>query len=319
MQGKKIVILGTGGTIAGSAQHPTDNIGYTAAQLGVEQLVQAIPGLAGDGELVTEQIAQVDSKDMSFSVWVRLAERVNDLLEQDDVRGIVITHGTDTLEETAYFLSVACDADKPVVLTCAMRPATSVQADGPQNVLDAMAVVREHDTCGVMVVCAGTVHAARDVQKSHTYQLNAFSSGDVGPIGYVEEGRIRWIRIKQSGHETKSRPAIKNRATVKFDASWPVVEIVMSYAGARASTVEALVASGVRGLVVAGTGNGTVHQDLELALLEAKARGVRVVRATRCANGCVLPRPNDYFEDSRGMSPVKARIALMLDLMRSAP
>ncbi len=319
MQGKKIVILGTGGTIAGTAQDATDNIGYSASQLGVAQLVQAIPGLASDAELVTEQIAQVDSKDMSFSVWGRLAERVNDLLKQDDVRGIVITHGTDTLEETAYFLSVACDADKPVVLTCAMRPATSVQADGPQNVLDAMAVVREHDTSGVMVVCAGTVHAARDVQKAHTYQLNAFSSGDVGPIGYVEEGRVRWIRIKQSGHETKSQPTMKKKAQVNPDASWPVVEIVMSYAGARASIVEALVASGVRGLVVAGTGNGTVNQDLELALLDAQARGVRVVRATRCANGRVLPRADDRFRDSAGLSPVKARIALMLELMNSAP
>ena len=319
MQGKKIVILGTGGTIAGTAQRATDNIGYAAAQLGVEQLVQAIPGLANDGELVTEQIAQVDSKDMSFPVWAHLAGRVNHFLGRDDVQGIVITHGTDTLEETAYFLSVACDVYKPLVMTCAMRPATSVQADGPQNLLDAMTVVREHGASGVMVVCAGTVHAARDVQKSHTYQLNAFSSGDAGPIGYVEEGGVRWIRTKQPGYETKRRPAMKKRAQVKPDASWPAVEVVMSYAGARASTVEALVASGVRGLVVAGTGNGTVQQDMELALLDAQARGVRVVRATRCVNGCVLPRADDRFEDSGGLSPVKARIGLMLDLMNSAP
>ena len=319
MRGKKIVILGTGGTIAGTAQRATDNIGYAAAQLGVEQLVQAIPGLADDEELVTEQIAQIDSKDMSFSVWVHLAERVNHFLGRDDVQGIVITHGTDTLEETAYFLSVACDVDKPVVLTCAMRPATSVQADGPQNVRDAMTVVREHDVFGVMVVCAGAAHTARDVQKSHTYQLNAFSSGDAGPVGFVEGGRVRWTRTELAGHENISGHAMKKKAQVKLEASWPAVEIVMSYAGARASTVTALVASGVRGLVVAGTGNGTVHQDMELALLDAQARGVRVVRATRCANGCVLPRGDDCFEDSGGLSPVKARIALMLDLMNSAP
>jgi L-asparaginase len=315
---KKIVILGTGGTIAGTAAQAGDNLGYTAAQVGIQQLVAALPALAGEGcELCSEQVAQVDSKDMDFGIWRALALRVAHWMAQDEVQGIVITHGTDTLEETAFFLQLALDPTKPVVLTCAMRPATALAPDGPQNMLDAVAVASLAGARGVVAVCAGVIHSAVDVQKVHTYRLDAFSSGDAGPLGYVEEGRLRLLRNWPSAHIGKGEAAMKTIATDTLDRAWPRVDIVLNYAGADGRAVRALVADGVEGLVVAGTGNGTLHQALEAALLEAQAGGVRVVRATRCLDGRVLPHAGDVLADSQGLSPVKARVALMLALLAS--
>jgi L-asparaginase len=314
------VILGTGGTIAGTAAHAGDSIGYTAAQLGIDQLVAAIPALAEAGcELLTEQVAQIDSKDMSFAVWAQLARRVQHWLIQPDVQGMVITHGTDTLEETAWFLQALLSPAKPVVLTCAMRPATALAPDGPQNLLDALAVARHAGARGVVAVCAGTIHGARDVQKVHTYRLDAFSSGDAGPLGHVEQGRLRLHRNWPAAEAQTALAAIKKIADWKEGLAWPRVEIVMNYAGAGAAVVRALVADGVQGLVVAATGNGTLHHDLQAALLEAQAGGVQVLRATRCLQGRVLPRPGDALADSDGLSPVKARVALMLALLGASP
>ncbi|HSO44928.1 MAG TPA: asparaginase, partial [Rhodoferax sp.] len=198
---KTIVVLGTGGTIAGTAATASDNIGYRAAQVGVAQLMAGVPGMSEVLEghaLVCEQVAQIDSKDMSFAIWSALALRVQHHLAQDHVAGIVITHGTDTLEETAFFLHAllpaALQLHKPVVLTCAMRPATSLNPDGPQNLLDAVAVARTVGACSVMAVCAGVVHSALAVQKVHVYRPDAFSSGDAGPLGFVEEGRLRQVK-----------------------------------------------------------------------------------------------------------------------------
>jgi L-asparaginase len=311
---KTTVILGTGGTIAGQAPSATDNIGYTAAQIGVAQLVAAVPALA-QLPLEAEQVAQVDSKDMSFAVWQALLSRVQHHLARDEVGGIVITHGTDTLEETAFFLMALLDPEKPVVLTCAMRPATSLQADGPQNLSDAVAVARHIGARGVLAVCAGVVHSALDVQKLHSYWLDAFSSGDAGPLAYVEEGAVRQVRNWPLAGEFIAKSAIKN---IALEMLWPRVEVLMNYAGASAATVQALVGSGVQGLVVAGTGNGTVHADLQAALLAAQSQGVAVRRATRCALGRVLPVAGDDLLDSQGLTPVKARIALMLELLARA-
>jgi L-asparaginase len=316
---KKIVILGTGGTIAGTAARAGDNLGYTAAQVGIGQLVAALPALAGSShELFSEQVAQVDSKDMDFGIWRALAQRVAHWLAQEDVLGIVITHGTDTLEETAFFLQAVLNPAKPVVLTCAMRPATALAPDGPQNMLDAVAVASHAGARGVVAVCAGVIHGALDVQKVHTYRLDAFSSGDAGPLGHVEEGRLRLLRNWPSAHGGRGDAAIKNIADGAMGRAWPRVDIVMNYAGADGRTVRALVADGVQGLVVAGTGNGTLHHALETALLEAQAQGVRVVRATRCLEGRVLPKAGEALADSQGLSPVKARVALMLALMDAA-
>ena len=312
---KKIVILGTGGTIAGTAAQAGDNLGYTAAQVGIGQLVAALSALvASPFELLSEQVAQVDSKDMDFGIWRALAQRVAYWLAQDEVQGMVITHGTDTLEETAFFLQTVLDPQKPVVLTCAMRPATSLAPDGPQNMLDAVAVASHAGARGVVAVCAGAIHSAFDVQKVHTYRLDAFSSGDAGPLGYVEEGRLRLLRNWPAA-STKWAQAATKITNENSDLTWPRVEIVMNYAGADGRAVRALVADGAQGLVVAGTGNGTLHHALEAALLEAQACGVRVVRATRCLEGRVIPKPHDRIADSLGLTPVKARVALMLAFM----
>jgi L-asparaginase len=321
---KKIVVLGTGGTIAGTAARAGDNLGYSAAQVGVAELLAAVPGMAevlkGD-TLVAEQVAQVDSKDMSFAIWTTLVLRVQRYLAQDDVCGVVITHGTDTLEETAYFLHAllpaALQLRKPVVLTCAMRPASALSPDGPQNVMDAVALARTPGACGVMAVCAGVVHGALTVQKVHVYRTDAFSSGDAGPLGFMEEGVLRRVKAWPLTLSHQAAASVEKIARI---TTWPRVEIVMNYAGGSAAVVDALLqplpgVAPLRGLVVAGTGNGTVHVDLMDALQRAEQAGVRVLRASRCGEGRVLPVAGSAFADSQGLSPVKARVALMLDLM----
>ena len=312
MNGTNIVILGTGGTIAGMANNPCSNIDYTAARVDISQLASDIAGLSG---VVTEQVAQIDSKDMSFEVWTILANRIQHHLLQDNVQGVVVTHGTDTLEETAYFLQRVLCPVKPVVLTCAMRPASAVTPDGPQNLLDALTVARHEGARGVMVVCAGFAHSAWDVQKVHTYQLNAFSSGDAGLVGVIEENTLKTFKNWPVIQATNELTAIKNIAILNAVHSWPKVEIVMNYAGANGALVDALLALGVQGLVVAGTGNGTVHEALETALIRAQQQGVQVVRSSRCTQGRVLPRVDDCIVSSDGLSPVKARIEMLLQMM----
>ncbi|RYG13695.1 MAG: asparaginase [Burkholderiales bacterium] len=308
MTGQKIVVLGTGGTIAGRASNAGDNLGYTAAQVGVAQLLHDVAPLR-DVKIESEQVSQIDSKDMDADVWRALAVRCAHWLAQPDVQGIVVTHGTDTLEETAYFLHAVLDPAKPVVITCAMRPSTALVPDGPQNLLDAVAVARTSGARGVVAVCAGTVHAARDVAKVHPYRLDAFGSGDAGPLGYVEEGVVRQLK------PWPAEASLVAIGQVVAARHWPRVEIVMSHAGAGSGLVDVLVAQKVDGIVVAGTGNGTLHHVLEASLLKAQAAGVRVVRSSRCPEGRVLATPHDALPDSTGLSPVKARIALMLGLL----
>ncbi len=307
----KVVVLATGGTIAGTAADPRDNIGYRAAQLGIAELLAAVPALQGL-PLVAEQVAQIDSKDMSFDIWRTLALRCGHWLAQDDVCGLVITHGTDTLEETAFFLQSVLAPAKAVVLTCAMRPATALVPDGPQNLVDAVAVASTPGARGVVAVCAGTIHGAFDVAKQHTWRLDAFSSGDAGPIGYVEEGAVR--RLRDWPGRDGDRPLGLDELSGVL--RWPRVEIVMSHAGAGRAVVDALVAQGVDGLVVAATGNGTVHHELELALRQAQAGGIKVLRATRCAQGRILAHPDNALPEAGALSPVKARVRLMLELLR---
>ena len=311
---KKMVVLGTGGTIAGTAASVRDSIGYTAAQLGIEALLQAVPGLSALSEQwECEQIAQIDSKDMEFAVWIALAQRCQVHLDDPQVRGVVITHGTDTLEETAWFLHNVLNTDKPVVLTCAMRPATAVAPDGPQNLLDAVVVANTDGAVGVLVVCAGEIHGAQQVQKMHPYRINAFASGDAGPWGWVEEGAVRWAQ-----EICPFLPAQRLSPPFFAHLPWPRVEIVMNYAGGSAGVVDALVRDGLQGIVVAGTGNGTLHFALQAALERAQAAGVTVRVTTRCPWGQVLPRPTDTLPSAQGLSAVKARITLLLDLMQAA-
>ncbi len=313
MSDKKLVVLGTGGTIAGVGAHPGDQTVYSAAQLGVTQLLAGLGDAFADAARVeVEQLAQLDSKDMAASVWAGLAKRVADLLERDDVQGIVITHGTDTLEETAYFLHALLAPAKPVVLVCAMRPATAVSADGPRNLLDGLSLAAHPSARGVLCVCAGQVHGPDAVQKVHPYRLDALSSGDAGVIAYVEEGCVRQLRPWPEG---RSRLHLIDR----ISGPWPRVPVVLSHALAEAWMVDALVQQGAQGIVVACTGNGTVHRDLLQALESARRRGVEVVRSSRCPLGRLLPAAADTLPALPGLSPVKARIALCLQLLEGRP
>ena len=308
LKGRKVVVLGSGGTIAGTAARADDNVGYSAAQLGVAQLLAVMPALQG-APIEAEQVAQIDSRDMGHAVWLALAQRSVHHLARDDVAGIVVTHGTDTLEETAYFLHRVLAPTKPLVLTAAMRPATALAADGPQNLLDAVTVARSGG-CGVLVVAAGSVHGAVDVTKSHPYRVDAFGSGDAGRLGCVEEGRLTMFRRWPPGEP------LRLSALPADPAQWPRVEIVTSHAGASGLVVRALCDAGAAdGIVVAATGNGTVHHALLAALREAQANGVAVLLASRCAEGRIVGTPDAGLPWVADLSPVKARIELLLRLV----
>ncbi|WP_040436704.1 asparaginase [Melaminivora alkalimesophila] len=311
----KIVVLGTGGTIAGTAAQAGANVGYTAGQIGIEDLLAAVPALAGAarGPLVAEQLAQIDSKDMDFALWERLVDRCLVHLADPEVRGLVITHGTDTLEETAWLLASVLPAqDKPVVLTCAMRPATALAPDGPQNLLDAVTVAAHPQARGVLAVADGSVHGAREVAKLHPLRLDALHSADAGPLGSIEAGELRWAHGRAREPMAPAHAALAARLG---SLAWPRVAIVMSHAGADATVVDALLAAGVQGIVAAATGNGTLHQALEAGLERAVAGGVAVRVASRCPLGRMRAEPGARWSYAEGLSPVKARIGLMLDLM----
>jgi L-asparaginase len=306
-ESSKIVILGTGGTLAGAAADPGDNVGYRAAQIGVDRIVAAIPALAAF-DLQTEQIAQIDSKDMTLEVWRKLAASVAYHVERSDVAGVVITHGTDTLEETAYLLQRVLAPDKPVVLTAAMRPTTSLQSDGAQNLLDAVRVARLPGARGVVAVVAGRVMSALDVRKVHTYRLDAFASGDAGDIGVIEEGWLTPWRAWPEGAPLGLAVLARDRP--------PRVAIVMNHGDADGAIVDALRAHGIDGIVVVGTGNGSLSKRLAAALERARDEGgVRVLRCTRVASGAVLPTVNDVFEAAGALTPGQARIELLLRLL----
>jgi L-asparaginase len=303
-----VVILGTGGTIAGASSVAGDNVGYTAAQRSVADLLAAVPPLAGT-PVEAEQVAQLDSKDMDAATWQALARAVARHLARPAVQGIVVTHGTDTLEETAWLLQQVLAPAKPVVLVAAMRPATALAADGPQNLLDAVAVARTPGARGVVAVLAGQVHAADRVRKVHTYRTDAFSSGDAGPLGVVEEGVLRRFADWPAG------VALGLDVLDTDPAQWPWVEIVTSHAGARGDAVRALVAAGVQGLVVAGTGNGSVHRALQQALDQARAAGLPVWPCSRCAGGVLVQAPGAVPSPAAALSPWQARLALQLQLL----
>ncbi len=308
-----IVILGTGGTIAGTAADPADNVGYTAAQRSVADLLSAVPSLKGQA-IECEQVAQLDSKDMDHATWQRLAQRAAHHLARADVCGVVVTHGTDTLEETAWFLHRVLAPAKPLVLVAAMRPASALSADGPANLRDAVAVAREPGARGVVAVLAGTVHTAADVRKVHSYRLDAFDSGDAGPLGRVEEGQLRRFRPWPEGVALGLAPI-----SAPPD-HWPWVVVMPSHAGMNGAGVDALCAAGVRGIVVATTGNGSVHHELQASLMRAMAAGVHVVRSTRCAQGVIVESPASTrgaaLPAAQASSPWQARIDLMLALLR---
>jgi L-asparaginase len=303
-----VVILATGGTIAGTAASSTDTTGYRAGALGAEALIGAVPALA-EHRLESESVAAIDSKNMDAATWQRLAERVAHHLARPEVAGVVVTHGTDTLEETAYFLHRVLAPARPVMLTAAMRPASALSADGPANLLDAVTVAGTPGARGVGLVFAGAVWGAVGLRKVHTLQTSAFAGSDCGPIARLEGGVLRAFRDWPRGE-----PLGLARVAAAPDA-WPRVEIVLNHAGADGGLVDAAVAAGARGIVVAGTGHGTVSLRLEAALARARDAGVRVARASRCAFGPVLPHGAADVEAAGELSAVQARVELQLALL----
>jgi L-asparaginase len=319
-QARRLVVLGTGGTIAGRATQASDNVGYVAGQVAVSDLVAMVPALAAC-PLDVEQVAQINSKDMTLGVWQALVARVAEHLDRPEVAGIVITHGTDTIEETAFLLQTLLKPSKPVVLTCAMRPATALVPDGPQNLSDAVAVALHPGARGVVVVCAGRIHGAVDVAKVHPYRTDPFDSGDAGALGCVEEAQLRLFRPWPQAVDDETFDAAALQRLLDA-AALPRVELIFSHANADGEVVRALLGNTtaarlLRGIVVAGTGNGTVHDDLLAALKQAQVSGVEVVVASRCAHGRVVPHAGQSLPDSAGLSPVKARLALALRLLEA--
>lgn len=304
-----VVVLGTGGTIAGTSTVGGDPGRYVAARLGVAELIAAVPGVAA--RLEHEQVAQLDSKDMDFHIWRELALCIERHLVRPEVAGVVVTHGTDTLEETAYFLHRLLGPVKPVVFAAAMRPATSPEADGPGNLFDAIKLARHHTAAGVMVAMGGTVFAADSVRKSHPTRIRAFGAADLGPVArWREDHVLTQLRPWPLESDPVGMAALPMNA-----AEWPRVEIVTSHAGATGWLVDALCAAGVEGLAVATTGNGTLHRNLEAALLRAQAGGVQVLRSTRCIEGGVVARADDALPAAGMLTPAQARVELMLRLM----
>ena len=342
----RIVVVGTGGTIAGAAPRATQTAGYKAGALPVSRLLEAVPGLDEIARIETEPVASIDSKDMSSALWITLARQVDTLLARDDVDGVVITHGTDTLEETAYFLHLTVKSAKPVVLTAAMRPATALSADGPMNLLHAVTVASSPAAHGrgVLVMFANRIHSAREVSKTSTFSIDAFESPETGPIGWIHDSHIEFERRGERLHTVATpfrldpasepspgeldaevaasavAPGTEPRiAPHPIGSHLPTVDIVISYAGVSRVAVDALVAAGAQGIVVAGTGGGSIHEHLLEGLRDAVASGVTVVRASRIGTGHVL-RNGAAADDRLGfvsastLSPYKARVLLMTAL-----
>ena len=312
----KVHVLATGGTIAG--RQVSTGPRYRAGVLGIEALMDAVPALRGLADFSSEQVVNIGSQDMDESVWLGLAHRVNDLLAaSSDVDGVVITHGTDTLEETACFLDLTVNSAKPVVLVGAMRPAGALGADGAANLFDAALVAANPDSAGrgVLVVMHGSLFEARDVTKVSTSALSAFAAPNSGPLGQLIDGRIHY------GQRTGLSPKRPGFDVSRLD-KLPPVGIIYGHAGASALLVKALVGAGCRGIVSAGVGSGNLPHDVLAALADASDRGVVVVRASRVFSGLTLR--NVEVDDARfgfvaagALNPQKARVLLQLALTRT--
>jgi len=315
----KIKVLATGGTIAG-AQTSSSEVGYKSGTFSVDDLIKAVPPMKDLADLTGEQVANIGSQTMNHEVWLKLAKRVNEVLKDNDTDGVVITHGTDTLEETAYFLSLVVKSDKPVVLVGSMRPATAISADGPANLYNAVALAASPEARGrgPMVVIDDEIHYAREVQKMNTTELDTFHSPNRGRAGVMNVGKVQFFSPNNTRHTTKSEFSTDGKAV----ADLPAVEIVYSYENLGSEIIDALVKQGVKGIVLAGVGDGN-STDAALAALSAAAKkGIAVVRSSRTGSGLVV-RNVEVDDDKLGfiaameLSPQKARILLMLALMKT--
>jgi len=317
-QGKKpnIVILATGGTIAGAAASGTQSA-YTSGAVTIDAMLNSVPGIKDLATLTGEQIANVGSQDISFEIMLKLAKRVNELLSTNQVDGIVITHGTDTMEETAYFLNLTVKSEKPVVMVGSMRPSTAVSADGPLNLYNAVAVAADPNSGGrgVLVVMNDWIHAAHSLTKTSTTSVQTFMSPLRGLVGVTAYGKDDFYSNPQWKHTTAS----------EFDVSsvreMPRVDIVFGCADMSPDLIDASVNNGAKGIVIAGVGNGNMNQASVDAAARAAKKGVIVVRSSRVPTGLV-GRNVEVKDDELGfiasdeLNPQKSRILLMLALLK---
>jgi L-asparaginase len=312
----RIRLLATGGTIAGA--QTTGGRGYQAGKFSIDALVAAVPQLASLARLDIEQVAAIGSQDMNEAVWLKLAARTQAALDSPDIAGVVITHGTDTMEETAFFLNLVVRSEKPVVLVGAMRPATAISADGPMNLYNAVAVAA-HATSrnrGVLVVANDEIHFAREIAKTDTTQVGTFNSGHRGLAGLVNAGRLHLYAPPVRRHTARSEFSLEGATAL------PRVAIVYSHAGMGRELIDAAVAAGALGLVVAGVGDGNLGAVALAAAAEAAKAGVAVVRSSRTGGG-VVERNIEIDDDKFGfiaadeLNPQKARVLLMLGLTRT--
>jgi L-asparaginase len=316
----KIKILATGGTIAG-AQATQADAGYKSGTFSVNDLIKAVPQMTNLAVLSGEQVANIGSQTMNHEVWLKLAGRVNEALKSDDTDGVVITHGTDTMEETAYFLSLVVKSDKPVVLVGSMRPATAISADGPINLYNgvALAASPEAKGRGPLVVLNDTIHYAREAQKMHTTHMNTFDSPNRGLAGVMNTGKATFYSIISTRHTTKSEFSV-DALTVE---NLPLVVIVFSYVNLGGLMIDAMVEKGVKGIVLAGVGDGNTTDAALAALERAAKKGVAVVRCSRTGSG-IVDRNVEVNDDKLGLiagmelSPQKARVLLMLGLTKTS-
>lgn len=316
MQKIRIAVLGTGGTIAGEAASASEVLHYQDSQLtAADNLAPLSPHLPAHVELIAIQFSQLGSENFSTATWLQLAEAMEAIHARHNVDGFVLTQGTDTLEETAYFLQLTLKIPQPVVLVGAMRPATALSADGPLNLLRAVQLAASRATrgFGVMVVANERIFAAREVTKSHTSSIDSFCSPDFGCIGYMQNGDVKLHRMPSRQHHLKSPFKLSPLANL------PKVDIVYAYAGAGCDGINAFVKGGARGLVHAGTGNGSISEVHQTAYREAIRQGVAVVRSSRTGSGLVS-RNGAVNDDALGsvsadtLSPQKARVLLSLAL-----
>jgi L-asparaginase len=311
-----VYVLATGGTIAGAAGSNVQ-AGYTSGQVGVEQLIAAVPEAKKIATLKGEQISNIGSQDMNDEVWLKLANRVNAIVAMPDVAGVVITHGTDTIEETAYFLNLVVKSRKPVVLTAAMRPATALSADGPLNFYNAVAVAANKNAAGrgVLVVVNDWIHDAESLTKTSTTAVQTFMSPLEGLIGTVAYGKAEFNR----------GPIGKNTTTSEFSlqgvTALPRVDIIMAYENMDGALINAAAAAGAKGIVIAGVGNGNLTKPAVDALAAQAKKGIVCVRASRVVTGRVgrnveLEDDKLGFVASLDKNPQKARVLLRLALLK---
>ncbi|MET0716549.1 MAG: type II asparaginase [Mycetocola sp.] len=310
----RVHILATGGTIAGTAASPADP-GYRSGGLGVGTLLDGVHGLQSVATFTGEQFSQVGSQDMNDGLWLGLADRVSALFSADEADGIVITHGTDTAEETGFFLHLVVKSDRPVVITGSMRPATSLSADGPLNLFNAVSVAADPQARGrgVIVAINDDLHSARDVTKSNTTDVQTFVSPGPGLLGTASYGRIRYFRNPTHPHTTTSEFSVDSAVTL------PRVDILYAYANMPVDLVRASASFGARGIVVAGMGNGNVSTEAARMLADIADSGVVVVRSSRVNSGDV-GRNIELDDDRLGLvasdqlNPQKSRVLLQLCL-----